>query len=190
MINYNSSNILKALLLLILGMSSNFLGSTLGCQFQKFLKNRYVKELFLLCLIYFTIDFTQYENRIIHPLKNLLLSLGIWGFFLSFTHLDLIPSLIVLTLIMSLYYIHSLRDYYSKLIKTTNNNNNELSNKDKKLEKVEGILTTIIICLCAIFSIKYFFEKKKEDKSKFRLSKFIFGVNKCKEYTPKSAKLF
>ena len=189
MIDYNSSNILKALLLLILGLSSNFLESTLGCQFQRFLKNRYIKELFLLCLIYFTIDFTQYENRIIHPFKNLLISIGIWAFFLSFTHLDLFPSLLVLSLIMILYYIHSLRDYYSKLLKKTNSNNNEISIKDKKLEKAEGILTKIIIVICVIFSIKYLIEKKKEYKGKFRLDKFIFGVNKCREYTPKSAKL-
>lgn len=188
MIDYNSSNILKALLLLILGLSSNFLASTLGCQFQKFLKHRYIKELILICLIYFTIDFTQYESRIIHPFKNLIISIGIWCFFLSFTHLDLVPSLLVLSLIMTLYYIHSLREYYSKLLKT-NNNNNDILIKDKKLEKVEGILTKIIIGICIIFSFKYLIEKKREYKDKFRLHKFIFGVNKCRDYTPEYAKL-
>ena len=36
----------------------------------------------------------------------------------------------------------------------------------------------------------YYFEKKREYKTDFKTWKFIFGVKKCKGYTPKSAKIW
>ena len=161
MINHNYSNILKAVLLLILGISSNFLGTTLGCQFQNFMRKRHLKHIIMLFLIYFTIDFTQYEEQINHPITNVFKSIFIWLFFQSFSHLDLVPSVLVLILLISMYFIYTLREYYGKLIKKKDDNYNELLIKDKNLKNIEGILTKLITSVCIIFSIKYYFEKKK-----------------------------
>ena len=59
--------IIKALFLLILSISGNFLAEMLGCQTQKFLSNMYTKHLLLYFLIYFTLDFSSVDKMSISP---------------------------------------------------------------------------------------------------------------------------
>ena len=165
------SSILKATLLLFISIAGNFLAETLGCKTQFYLENMYVKHLLILFMIYFTIDFTQ--NEVVNPIENVKTALIIWLFFHLFTHLDIIPTVIVLLMFMSLFVISNYTTYLNKI-------GQEGSVLDKRLKYAEKILFFLVIAVILIGFTYYYFEKKDEYKTKFNILKFIFGVKKCK----------
>ena len=180
---FEFESVIKAMLLLILSVSGNFLAETLGCQTQHILKKMYIKHILLFSMIYFTINFTKRHNENIHP--NLIIgkSLIVWVLFHLYSHLDIIPSILSILLIMIIYYLSNYRDYlHNKKEKDTH-----LDDKLKFYQKIlmGALLTTIIVGF-----LIYLIEKKIEYKSKFDIKKFLFGVKKCKGYTPKTAKFF
>ena len=108
LIKYNVSNdamesIIKALLLLVLSISGNFLAETLGCQSQTLLDNMLAKHLLILFMIYFTIDFTDKQH--VNPFINLAKAFVVWIIFHFFTHMDIIPTVISICLVMILFFI-------------------------------------------------------------------------------------
>ena len=173
--------ILKATLLLILSVCGNFLAETLGCQSQKVLENMFVKHLLLFFMIYFTINFTQ-TGIVVNPIINVFKASIVWIMYHFFTHMDLVPTIIVGLLLMILFFISNYRTYI----------NESASVKKEKAEKVDNalkftqkILWIILVITILIGSCLYYFEKKKEYGSKFNPLKFIFGVKKCKGNTTK-----
>ena len=57
-------NLTTGLFLLFLALGGNFLAETLGCKTQKILsENMVVKQLFIIMMIYFTINFTSNDNE-------------------------------------------------------------------------------------------------------------------------------
>lgn len=192
-LNYNISNetyesILKATLLLVLSVSGNFLAETLGCQSQKVLENMFAKHILIFFMIYFTIDFTQRDQNIINPLVNVLKALLVWILFHLFTHMNIIPTFIVSAILMVLFFISNYRHYIDKKIKQDKKNKN-LENLDYSLKLSQKILFVIMILIIIIGCISYYLEKRREFGRGFKILKFIFGVKKCKGYTPKSAKI-
>ena len=108
LLKYNVSNnamesIIKALLLLVLSVSGNFLAETLGCQSQTLLDNMFAKHVLILFMIYFTIDFTQ-GDEVVNPIVNLKRAIIVWVFFHLFTHLDIGATLVVLLIFASLLF--------------------------------------------------------------------------------------
>jgi hypothetical protein len=170
--NNNLSPILKATLLLFISIAGNFLAQTLGCKTQFYLENMYVKHILILFMIYFTIDFTQGEE-IVNPIVNIKKAIIIWVIFHLFTHLDIIPTVIVLLIFMVLFFISNYLIYLKKIGK-------DGSNLDKILKKTESVLyvVTMIIIIGGFFY--YYLEKKNEYGNKFNILQFIFGVKKCK----------
>ena len=173
--------ILKATLLLILSVCGNFLAETLGCQSQKVLENMFVKHLLLFFMIYFTINFTQ-TGIVVNPIINVFKAFIVWIIYHFFTHMDLVPTIIVGLLLMILFFISNYRTYI----------NESASVKKEKAEKVDNalkftqkILWIILVITILVGSSLYYFEKKKEYGSKFNPLKFIFGVKKCKGNTTK-----
>ena len=108
------TDIIKATLLLTLSISGNFLAETLGCQSQKWLQNMYVKHILILFMIYFTINFTQKEDQIVNPIDNLLKALAVWVLYHLFTHMDILPTFIVVILLMIVYVLTNYNDYLKK----------------------------------------------------------------------------
>lgn len=193
-INYNISNetfetILKATLLLVLSVSGNFLAETLGCQSQKVLGNMFVKHILILFMIYFTIDFTQRDQDVINPFVNVFKAVCVWVLFHLFTHMDIVPTFIVGILLMILFFISNYRHYIAEKKKITDKKNAELEKRDNTLKIAQEILLIVMLLVIIIGCSIYYFEKKREYGKAFRTWKFIFGVKKCKGYTPKSAKL-
>jgi uncharacterized membrane protein YdjX (TVP38/TMEM64 family) len=173
--------ILKATLLLILSVCGNFLAETLGCQSQKVLENMFVKHLLLFFMIYFTINFTQ-TGIVVNPIINVFKASIVWIMYHFFTHMDLVPTIIVGLLLMILFFISNYRTYI----------NESASVKKEKAEKIDNalkftqkILWIILVITILVGSSLYYFEKKKEYGSKFNPLKFIFGVKKCKGNTTK-----
>ena len=173
--------ILKATLLLILSVCGNFLAETLGCQSQKVLENMFVKHVLLFFMIYFTINFTQ-SGIVVNPIINIFKAFIVWIMYHFFTHMDLVPTLIVGLLLMILFFISNYRTY----IKESTSVKKEKGEKvDNALKFTQKILWIILVITILIGSCLYYFEKNKEYGSKFKPLKFIFGVKKCKGNTTK-----
>jgi hypothetical protein len=170
--------ILKATLLLILSVCGNFLAETLGCQSQKVLENMFTKHILLFFMIYFTINFTQ-TGVVVNPIINVFKAFMVWIMYHFFTHMDLIPTLIVGLLLMILFFISNYRTYIKENVKKE-------EKVDNALKFTQKILWVILVITILVGSGLYYFEKKKEYGSKFKPLKFIFGVKKCRGNTTKS----
>ena len=186
LLKYNISNnamesIIKALLLLVLSVSGNFLAETLGCQSQTLLENMFAKHVLILFMIYFTIDFTDKEH--VNPFINLAKALAIWVIFHFFTLMDIIPTIVVIILVMILFFISNYRHYLSK-IKSSN------KKLDQSLKLAQELIAIGSLLLILVSSTIYYFEKKVEYKKHFSVWKFVFGNKKCKNSTPSKAKFF
>lgn len=171
--------LIKALLLLILSVCGNYLAETLGCQTQRLLDNMYIKNILILFMIYFTIDFT--DNEHINPFINILKTVVIWILFKFFTHMNILPTVIVLILIMILLFISNYRHYLLKY--------KSYKKLDEKLRKLQYIIGIIIIIMIIIYSSIYYIEKRSEYLKYFEPGQYIMGVNKCKNKTPNSSKI-
>lgn len=167
-----STTILKATFLLFISIAGNFLAETLGCKTQLYLDNMIIKHILILFMIYFTINFTQ-GDEIVSPFVNLRRAIIVWVLFHLFTHLDIVPTVVVLVLLVSLYFISN----YSTYLEKTNKKNTSLS---KTLKRAEEVLYFLSIAVIVLGFLYYYFEKKQEYGKRFNILKFIFGVKKCK----------
>ena len=167
-----STTILKATFLLFISIAGNFLAETLGCKTQFYLDNMIIKHILILFMIYFTINFTQ-GDEIVSPFVNLRRAIIVWVLFHLFTHLDIVPTVVVLVLLVSLYFISNYSNYLEKL----NKKNTSLS---KTLKRAEEVLYFLSIAFIVLGFLYYYFEKKQEYGKRFNILKFIFGVKKCK----------
>ena len=194
-IDFNFSNeafetVLKATLLLVLSVSGNFLAETLGCQSQKVLGNMIVKHVLILFMIYFTIDFTQRDQDTINPFINVFKAICVWILFHLFTHMNIIPTFIVGFLLMILFFISNYRHYIDNKKKKSTTDLKNLESMDNTLKLTQELIFAAMIVIILVGCSIYYFEKKREYKTDFKTWKFIFGVKKCKGYTPKSAKIW
>ena len=73
----------------------------------------FAKHVLILFMIYFTIDFTDKEH--VNPFVNLARALTIWIIFHFFTHMDIVPTIIAIILVMVLFFISNYRHYLSKI---------------------------------------------------------------------------
>jgi len=182
--------ILKATLLLVLSVSGNFLAETLGCQSQKLLGNMIVKHVLILFMIYFTIDFTQRDQDTINPFINVFKAICVWILFHLFTHMNIIPTFIVGLLLMILFFISNYRHYIDNKKKKSTTDLKNLESMDNTLKLTQELIFVTMFIIILVGCSIYYFEKKREYKTDFKTWKFIFGVKKCKNYTPQSAKIW
>ena len=186
--NEQYESILKATFLIILSVAGNFLAETLGCQTQTLLNNMYAKHILIFFVIYFTIDFTQ-GDKVDDPFMNVGKALLVWLLFHFFTHMDIQPTILAISLFMILFFISNYRHYIkSNLQNLSKSDKVSIIKLDKNLEMAQNIIfiTNILVILIG-FSI-YYIEKRREYTKNFSLLKFIFGNPTCKKYTPKKAK--
>jgi len=163
-------NIIKSLLLLILAIFGNFLTPILSCSTQQhLLNNMFIKHFILICVIYFTLSFSDDDvaNPIIH-MKN---TAYIYIYFLLFTRQNII--FISLSLLL-LLLIHILDDYIA-YYKSINIDNSKIKLIETFRKNIFLTLSIIMIIGCGI----YLSEQYLQYKTKFNLQKFIAGTTKC-----------
>lgn len=167
----------KGVFLLILALCGGYVSETLGCKIQYAMtNNRLLKYLIVLFTIYFSITITSEDNE--NPFKLMATSILVWIFFVLFTRMTPIPTLIVMILLLLIYFLDNWKNY-----KKATQKNNQLiqkNNQAKQILTIQKILLVIIIILILIGNIGYLLKKRRQYGKKFNYFTYIFGVNKCK----------
>lgn len=105
---------IRGILLLTLVIGGNFLAETLPCTTQTFFRtNMIAKQVLVLFLIFFTINFTNPIGA--NPLQHIIQTLILWGGYIIITRLELtymIPSFVILGI---MYFIQTYIDYHSTI---------------------------------------------------------------------------
>ena len=167
-----NSQTLKGIFLIMLTIIGSVTESTFSCQTLKLLhQNMFAKQFVIICLIYFTIDFTDKKNN--HPLNTLKNTIFIWISYIILTKQIIYFTIIIFLLLISLYIIYNYIDY---LEDEKNNNNKELHGK---LKKYAIYIKYALIIFSFIGFVLYFIKERKEHKKNYSLLKFFFGANKC-----------
>tara|TARA_B100001093_G_scaffold263388_1_gene251774 strand:+ start:1970 stop:2515 length:546 start_codon:yes stop_codon:yes gene_type:complete len=177
MTNINQlTNLTDGFFLLFLAVSGNFIAETMGCQVQYYFTNNiFIKNIILLLLIYFSINFTQKQNDNISPFSHILYTFILWAFFIIFSKLSIKYVYILIIILFLLLVIRKQKDYEYK--KTDNNSEKDKSNN--KYTNIENALLILLITVLTFGFINYLIIKKKEFKSKFNIFKFLFDNTKC-----------
>ena len=176
LIKLKGVNTIMGIFLLIIGVGGNFIAETMNCQIQKVLtENMYAKNLVLLVIIYFSLDFSSNENNV-HPIELAQRSLWIWLFFLVFNRMDIKYSSTIFIFLILILISKNYLVYYE-------NNKDEkdkiLQQKINFVEKTSEISVTIIILTMIVGFSLYIIKQRTEYKDKFSYLNFIFGKIKC-----------
>jgi hypothetical protein len=176
-LGYNP-NMLKSVLLLVLAVSGNFVGNTLGCQTQfQMTNNMFVKHLILIFLIFFTLNYTTTENE--NPMNQIFRAFRIWICYILFTKQNIAFTALSAGILIMTYIIETFSIYYEKKLEDKNVEETEIKefvdflNKFKNVSLNAGILTIII------GFVMYFSEKYIEYGPRFNSIHFIFGKPTC-----------
>jgi len=180
-LNYNS-NLLKSILLLVLAVSGNFVGNTLGCKTQfNMTNNMFIKHILLIFIVFFTLNFSANENE--NPFTQIFRALMIWIFYLLFTKQNIIFTSISAGMIVLIYMLDTFSTYYKN--KSYDNNLTKLT-KDEHIKKYQTIniirdysFKIVLLIILIGFSL-YLREKYIEYGSDFKFITFIFGKPNCK----------
>ena len=174
-------NLISGIFLLILAVCGNFIAETLGCKTQKLLsKNMIAKNIIVILLIYFVIGFTS-KNKKDTPLHIIIKSLLIWIFFLIFTKMNIVFTLISFSLLIILLFLKDYIEYYNYHLNIEKNENKqkELKNKISILYLTIKILIFIFLIIILIIFILYFSKQYKDHSKNFSYITFILGKPEC-----------
>ena len=164
-------DIVKAIFLLLLAISGNFLAETLGCQTQNLLRNnQFVKQILIFFVIYFTLGLSS--KKPVNPMKELKFAFTIWILYIMFTKTNIYFSISIFILFSINVIVQNYIDYYQSL----GDNKKQLV---KMLTKIHKTINTIIIILLLIGFVDYFLKQYKEYKNDWSSLKFIFGKTEC-----------
>ncbi len=175
---------------------SNFLKEIFSCKLQKFLDNSMLaKHILGILMIYFLIIIVNPENIKKVMTTNIYMTLVIYLWFLVISRCNIYITLLILLLLI-LIYINNIYKSQNKDNKQSEEEQSEdkLSEeefenkqpekakeiqKENKYDKIEKILSIIILLLTIFGFILYIFEKKLEYKEEFTWSKFMLGKTVC-----------
>ena len=107
-----SKNFLVPFFLLALAISSNFLPETLSCDIRVVLANSIVvKQLLVLCLLIFTIDFAESEDTPLKPSERLRKAFAVWILFLMFGKLKFVFASSAFFFVLVIAFMNFQTDY-------------------------------------------------------------------------------
>ncbi len=163
----NFSDNVRAVFLLFIAISANFLGNTLNCGLQYDLTTTPIlRQIFLYMLIIFTIDFTSKDSMSVSEI--LTKSLIIYIFYIMLSKQDYTTMCIVVILLISTYLCYIQTNYnIENGLDTTS-----LNNLTSFLMYTIGIVT--------IFGFLMYFNRQYSDhKDNFNYLTFFTGTNQC-----------
>jgi len=171
----NLDDEIKGLFLLVLAITGNFIGETLGCKTQKLLsENMILKQVFIVFMIFFALSFTS--SDVVNPSTHVKKAFIVWIFYILFTKMNLTFTIATFLTLLALYIVGLYIDYYKKIDNKDSNQHKELL---AKFETYKNALTKVILLLVVIGFVLYFIQQHQDHKTDFSLYKYLFGVRKC-----------
>ena len=168
-----SPQILQGIFLIMLTIIGGVAESTFSCQTLKLLHtNMFAKQFVIICLIYFTIDFTDNKNS--HPLDTLKNTIVIWIAYIVMSKQNIHFTITIFLLLVSLYIIQNYLEYLED-----EKNHSQNKHLQDKLKQSSMYIKYILVGISFIGFVLYFIKERKEHKKNYSLLKFIFGANKC-----------
>lgn len=165
-----TGRILRGLFFLILSISSNYLGNTIGCDLRGlFEKSILAKQILIFFTIFFGIDLT--ENNI-SPDEKLYHSFVIYLLYSLTVHMDYKLTIISFLLIGINYYIHMKLSFFKKKKKYSK----EKEDKYRFMKKIINYILIVIILFGFPKNLISKYNKFKEPNK----SIFNFNFNKKK----------
>lgn len=156
----------------------NYIKEVIGCQLQHVLDNNMLaKHVVAFLLLYFLVVIARPEGST-RVFYNLLVSAGIYAWFIVTTRSPYYIVLPVLVLLLVSYVASIAKDSprSEEVEKTT-------------AERVQYFSAYTALAISLIGFGVYLVEKKREYGSRFRLRKFFSGNLRCRGYTPSSARV-
>ena len=167
-----TENVSKGLFFLILGVSSNFIGETLGCQVQQLLtENLWAKQLLTFMTINFGLDLTIGEETL-SLRQNLFITIVIYLFYLMFANMNFKFSIVGFVLMTIIYQAN-------KYIKHHKIKKEDLE-KVKNVEKLRNNLVIGLTVIVVVGFVYYYLWQRREYSDNWNFAKFLFGTGKCK----------
>ncbi len=158
---------IRAVLLLIIAVSSNFLGNTLNCGLQESLTNSPIlRNLFLFLIVCFTIDFTSKSDS--DPVDVVKRSFIIYIFYILLSKQNYSTLIVIFLLLVTVYFLYIKVNYETKQ-----------GNDPSKYQKSMDMLSLAIGGIAVIGFGFYLNRQYNEHQEDFDLLQFIFGKNKC-----------
>lgn len=163
----NFSDSIRAVFLLFIAISANFLGNTLNCSLQFDLTSTPIlRNLFLYILIVFTIDFTSKSSMSVDQIMTR--SLIIYIFYVMLSKQDYLTMYIVVILLIASYLCFLQTNYLKENKKDT-----------KFFDDLYSFLIFGIGAVTLIGFLMYFNKQYNDHRADFDIGKFIFGTNQC-----------
>jgi hypothetical protein len=158
---------IRAVFLLFIAISANFLGNTLNCSLQFDLTTTPIlRNLFLYILIVFTIDFTSKDSMSVGEIMSK--SIIIYIFYIMLSKQDYMTMYIVVILLIASYLCYIQTNYLK-----------ENGKESKFLDDLTSFLIFGIGVVTLIGFIMYFNRQYNDHRDNFDITKFIFGTNQC-----------
>ena len=164
----HKKNYTAGLFLIILAVAGNYIAETLSCQTRYVLAhNMLAKQILILCMIYFTINFTS--DTVVEPVTQMKNAFYVWLFFLMFTKMNIYFTIAAFLLLATLYTLKNYKDYWKQ------EKNEKLYHYTDGISKM--VEDTMLITVILGFVI-YFIKQHREHKN-FDYLKFILGKVNC-----------
>ena len=175
-------NLSDGIFLLLIIVAGNFVSETFSCKVRTHIENNmYLKNLILLLIVYFTINYTS-NVTVPNPIETFKETILIWIMFTMFSKMKLIYMFIATIILLIIYVLNNFRKYH-KSIAVHDRKQSTLDKHDtldKQLLNLQTILVFFGVMILIVGCLLYTIDKKKEYGKHFRVLTFIFGVKKCK----------
>lgn len=161
----------KGVFLLIIGLSTNFIGNTVNCSAQKILTNNVIiRHLLILAVIQFTLEFSvekKINNELIDIkyLDRFIYTFGIYILFILLTKQTYNTFIINIILLLLIYILYNLFKKNNKII--------------KYIEYIEYVWILSLVIGTGLYLRK----QHNEYKNDFSLYKFFLGTHQCTNIT-------
>ena len=153
---------------LLTSMMGPYIGYSIGCNTQDYLKsNMILKNILLIFIIFFKVSSASKDSP--HPINTFFKSFLIWIVFTSFNRMRGFNTSIVVILFLMLFIIKAYRDHIVK-------NKPKEKKLNDNLKKAEDMLTIGIVGNIFVGTLIYYNDKVNKFGSEFDITKFIMGI--------------
>ena len=179
---------LNYIFILLLIISSNYIGELFPCYIQKILTdNVFSKHIICFITLFLFVVLTDSDDKK-NVKKNIFISITVYILFLLLINNNKTFFMFLLFLLSIIYVIQIIKTEYNI---DDENNENDDNNENKNINKIlkyiiqlELILYIIFFIILIVGVIIYLGKKKIEYKDNFSYILFLFEKHRCKHNTP------